>query len=513
MVCAMRRFLLCRPLAAAALLALAGESARAGKAGEIRVEAIALLNEGVSAYNQGDYPKAVEKLRRSADLALNTFRAYYYLGLALTGDRRYPEAIEALEVALDLDPTHLQAHIAIGNARLKQGDTDEALASFVRALKLRAEYAGGLDGIARVYEAKADDERAVEFFRRAIASNKGYAEAYANLGSLYLRQDRYEEAVRLLLDAVTIRADFAFGYGGLATAYGKLGLDSEAVVTIRKAIDLEPRSPEHRTTLGRIELDMGLLERSEASFRKALEVDPGYPDARVGLAEIARRRGDYAAASFELAQALEDSRLDSGQRREIQEKKTAVEAEASELAALEAQRAAGETPEVLRRLAGIYAGRRDWERAADLQGRSDPAGIERERYAYYLFRAGRPREAQVLYAELARGGGRADLEINQGVALARLGDDAGAVDAYRRALGLDPAEKHARLYLGNSLLRLGRRDEAVTEYKRYLDEVHEGPARARLVRILGQIAPGALPPAEPAPENPPGTGSLPGSGS
>ncbi len=510
----MRRFFLSPLLSAALLFVLGGGTARAGKAGEIRVEAIALLNEGVAAYNQGDYPGAVEKLRRSADLALNTFRAYYYLGLALTGDRRYPEAIDALDVSLDLDPTHLSAHVAMGNARLKQGDADEAMAAFVRALKLRAEYPGGLDGIARVYEAKAEDEKAIEFYRRAIASNKGFAEAFANLGGLYLRQGRYEEAVRLLLEAVTIRADFAFGYGGLATAYGKLGLDSEAVVTIRRAIDLEPKSPEHWTGLGRIELAMALLDRSEASFRRAIEFDSKHPGARAGLAEIARRRGDYATAENHLAEALSDTRLDATQRRELVERKTAVAAEGIEVARLESVTSAGGPvpPDLTRRLAAIYSGRGEWNKAADLQERSNPSGIERERWAYYLLRAGRPREAQVLYAEMARGASRADLEINQGVSLARLGDDGAAIDAYRRALVLDASEERAWLYLGNAFLRLGRRDEAVAAYKRYLEEASEGPSRARLVRILAQIAPGVVP-QEPAPSSPPGSGALPGSGS
>ena len=78
--------------------------ALAGKAGDVRVEAYRLLNQGVAAYKRGDYAMAAEKLQRSAGMALNNFRAHYYLGLALIGDRRYADSIEALTVALDLDP-------------------------------------------------------------------------------------------------------------------------------------------------------------------------------------------------------------------------------------------------------------------------------------------------------------------------------------------------------------------------------------------------------------------------
>jgi len=72
-----------------ALLAalLSAPAALAGKAGEVRTESFKLLNQGVAAYKRGDYRLAVDKLNRSTAMALNSFRGYYYLGLALIGDR------------------------------------------------------------------------------------------------------------------------------------------------------------------------------------------------------------------------------------------------------------------------------------------------------------------------------------------------------------------------------------------------------------------------------------------
>ncbi len=490
----------------ASVLALAGiGEPRAGKSSDVRVEAMTLLNEGVTAYTHGDYTLAAEKLRGSADRALNSFRAHFYLGLALTGLRRFPEAVEALDIALDLEPSNMQAHVAMGNAKLKQGDTDEATAAYYRALKLRSEYPAALDGIARVHESRGDDDKAIEFLRRAIGSNKGYAEAYTHLGTIFLRLDRLDEAVRLLREAVSIRADFAYGYNGLAAAYGRLGLKNEAVVTIRKAIDLEPKLPDHWSRLGEIELDMDLPIRAEASFRKALELDPGFPEAREGLAEAARRRGDYAAALTELDAAIADPRLDGRNRERLRTRRQEIESEQVTAAAIEAEIALGTaSPDSLRRLASILAGRRLWSEAADLQARSQPEGVERERLAYDLLKAGRHREAQSLYADLARIGERAALRVNEGVAFAGLGDDSAAIEAYRRALAIDPAEDRARLYLANALLRLGRTEEAVAAYRKYALDVDLGPARERVREILAQLDPDTAPgTASPQPPRPP----------
>lgn len=477
-------------LAVSAALALSVPGVtRAGKSAEVRVESMTLLNEGVAAYNRGEYPLAIEKLTRSSALALNSFRAHYYLGQALIADRRYADAVGPLDVALDLEPSNLQAHVAMGNARLGGGDADEASASYTRALELRSEYPAGLDGLARVYESRADDPKAIELYQRAIASNKGYAEAYAHLGRLYLRLDRLDDAVRLLQEAVSIRADFAYGYNGLAVAYQRLGLPNEAVVAIRKAIELEPRSPEHWATMGKIELDLELASRADSSFRNALALDPGEPEAHQGLAESARRRGDYDAALAELDAAMADPRLDTGTRERIGKTREAMSAEGTLATGLEAEVAAGTAgPDALRRLAALCAGRRDWSRAADLEARALPEGPARERKAYYLLKAGLHRAAHDLYAELAAAAPKATLEINAGIALAGSGDDEGAMGAYRRALALDPSETRASLYLGNALLRQGRRSDAAVAYRAYA-EAGSGAALERVRRILELIAP------------------------
>src|SRR5204863_447963 len=83
--------------------------------------------------------------------------------------------------------------------------------------------------------------------------------------------------------------------------------------------------------------------------------------------------------------------------------------------------------------------------------------IERERLAYYLAKAARHQEAHTLFAELAHEAPRAALEVNDGIALAGLGNDEAAIAAYERALALDPKEDRAQLYRGNAFLRLGRR--------------------------------------------------------
>lgn len=503
-------------LLAASVLAGAAvvSPALAGKAADVRVEAYRLLNQGVAAYKRGEYATAAEKLQQSAGMALNNFRAHHYLGLALIGDRRYAEAVEALTVALDLDPNHLMSHVALGDARLKMGDTDEAEASFFLALKLRPEFAAALDGLARVYEARADEDQAIAHYLRAIDSNRGYARAFTNLGDLYLRRSQFDDAVDLLEEAISVRPDFADGLNRLALAYGRLGLHNEAVATIQSAMALEPKDASHPAALGRLQLAEGFISLGEKWFIRSLELDPALPEARTGLAEVARRRGDYELALGQIDNALADERLDALTRKDIEEFRGLIEQEAQRIGGLEQRVAAGEaTPQDHAELATIYAGRNLWERAIEFQREagSDPEQVER--MAYMLFRSDRFREAHELYARLASENETAAMRVNDGVAVSQLGDDEAASAAYRRALEIEPDHRLAQLYLGNALLRLGRRDQAVAAYSAFLDLDSRGESAERVRRILEQIAPEALPekpsPLEPVPQ-PPAAGEAPG---
>jgi len=486
-----------RPLRALILLPLLlalTSAAQAGRAPEIRKRAFQELNEGVAAYNRGEYAAAVEKLQAVTAVALNNFRAYLYLGQALTAARRFPEAVDALDVALDLEPDDLGAHVARASALLGQGDLDEAAAGYTRALGLRPDFSPALDGLGRVAEARGDDPKAVASYEQAIAANKGYPDPYLHLGDLYMRQNRLDEAVQLLREAVRVRPDYGPGLNRLASAYARLGLYNEAVATINRAIELEPGVAEHRATLGQIQLELGLLGQAEQSLQEAKARDPELPQVYEGLAEAARRRGEYPAAVAQVDKALTLPHLDDRAHDRLIERRTALQNEEASVARLEQAVAAGAaSPEDLRALAAIEAGRSRWERATDLQGQSAPEGIERERLAYYALRANRFRDAHAIYGALDDAG-RPDLAVNDGIALTGLGDHAAAEGRFRRALTLDEKFAPAQLYLGNALLRQGRAGEAADAYVTFLALDPSGQRAERVRRVLQRIAPDKAPP-------------------
>ena len=434
----------------------------AGDAAKIRTDSFRLLGEGIGAYRRGETQIAVDALQKSASMALNNFRAHYFLGLALLQDRRYREATVPLEIALDLDPGHLLAHVALGNALLKIGDTNEAQAEFFRSLKLKPDFPPALDGLARVLEARGKIELAIKAYRRAIKADAGYAEAYTHLGDLHLRQNRIDLAIEALVEAVRIRPDFTGGLNRLALAYSIMGMSNEAVATITRAIELQPGSPDHLSTLGRIQLELGNLNRAEDAFLEALTMDPAWPAARLGQAEIERRRGSYDAAIVELDEALADDRLGARDIRRINAARNRIVEEQTHWIALNTRIDEGTaTDDDRRTLALVFAERGDYPAAQDLQNGIVDTNADREFLAWLNFQTGSFRAAREGYRILAEETGSAEAFLNLGVSQARLGRDAEAIQSFERALEIDPALREARLYLGNALLRLGREKEAL----------------------------------------------------
>jgi tetratricopeptide (TPR) repeat protein len=141
----------------------------------------------------------------------------------------------------------------------------------------------------------------------------------------------------------------------------------------------------------------------------------------------------------------------------------------------------------------LEASRGRYDRAADLLSQASPEGPDRERLAYYSFRAGRFREAHGLYAGLSAAQRRADLVVNEGASLARLGDDARAKEAFERALAIDPDQPLAKLYLGNTQLRLGDATAAAATYKAFLAAFPSGAAAEQVRRVLAELPGGAKP--------------------
>ena len=455
-----------------------------------RNTAFKLQSEAMRLYKEGDFRKAIELLKQVTNLSLNSFLAYFYLGLSLTADRQYAEALEPLKTALELEPSHIQAHIALGDAYLKLGDISEARAEFLRALNLQDNYAPAYDGLGRVFEAEGDDDRAVENYRKSLELNIAFPDAYANLGELYLRKGRLDDAIDLFRKAIEIKPDFSLGFSRLGIAYSREELDNKAIAAILRAKTISPNDPLPYLSLGRIFLDLGNLNRAESEIEAAIARDPEGWEGPLLKARLLLAGQDLDGAIASLEKSLASEIREPFGRRELEKTRDHYKEMAARIADLTAALAkAPDDPGLYLDMAAVMSEAGAHDRAAELAYRASqlsPDDGARLRLSYYLLRGRRYAVALPILEDLATRGSAPAL-LNLGISQAAFGRDEEAAATYRKYIQGHPRDPLAHLYLGNCLLRLARTTEAEASYRTYLDlqagDEKTGKVR-RLVRLL-----------------------------
>lgn len=273
------------------------------------------------------------------------------------------------------------------------------------------------------------------------------SQAHARARTL-ARRALYAEAIPLYEEALREHADSATLEGELGSWLLAAGQPEKALPHLVRADALRP-GPHSALQLGLARTRLGDREGAEADLRRALALKPGLGAARVALGSLLRRRGA------------------------IDEAVTMLEAAAS----------SGSNEERARALVGLgaahlAAGRRaEAERAFDRAVLFAPAraeirlGIARA----WLASDGRKDAERALRVLLKTADLAPDLpavHATLGRARERTGDDAGAEEAYERALRLDPANRYAR----RRLLRLAVQSRDFARARHEADRlVADGP--------------------------------------
>jgi len=494
---------------AALLAAPASSASELSHSQELKAKTFSILSEGIGAYRKGEAKKAIELLLQVTSVALNSFRAYFYLGLAYKLDRQFAKAIEPISFALELDPTNMQAHVDLGDCYLHRGDTEEALAEYHRALSVQQTFAPAWDGLGRAAQDTGDDEKAEEDFRKAIDLNPGFPDASLNLGDLYLRRDRLDDAVALFLKAIAVRPDFAAAHNRLGVAYARQKLYNEAIAALRKAAELDRGNPWHPYTIGVIELEFGSLSQAGRDLDLALSLDGNYLEAYVAKARLFRRFGDFDAATRALDEALTRPSEDEKLKRDIARMRAEYAAEGEAMQSVSAKSDNGTaSPDELRSLSrmragiGDYAGAAAALKAARAASPGDPNAAETYLLGYDLLRASLYEEAEATFRQLGESKpGSVPVLVDLGLALQGQGKNAAAEEVLERAARLGPKETTALLALGDAYVLTGKYDEAASAFDQALasSETFEGRARAvTILKMLRSRTPSTRPAPAPA---------------
>lgn len=153
-----------------------------------------------AAYNRlGDYPKAIEALRRGLQTEKKCSEGFYNLGICYRKMKQWALAIPAYREAIRLDPNMVEAYLNIGNVYLEMKNFQQAISHFRRALEIRPDFERARLGLEKAegaqFEAKSTFSpfgRLVEESQADLADEELDPKTFKPISETEREQDRQE---------------------------------------------------------------------------------------------------------------------------------------------------------------------------------------------------------------------------------------------------------------------------------------------------------------------------------
>jgi tetratricopeptide (TPR) repeat protein len=306
-------------------------------------------------------------------------------------------------------------------------------AAFVAGAMLLIFLFGATYSQTRIYESH------YTLWRDTIAKNPSSWFAYNNLAVFLKDNNREAEAMHLLRKALTVRDDLPEVHINLADAYKRMGDVERFELHMEKGMDILSSKPEVHNFIGDYFESKGRLEDALNRFTLALIVDPDHEPARTSLARVLTALGLYDEAEKHIDIALSQC-----------------------TACNSAHEIAGDIMAWQKRLEEAD---KHYEKAFDLPD-ALPETLNFKK-AWARFAAGRPQEAIIRLQALL------EEEPNSGQALALLafllaqqGQSEAAIEKYRQAARLLPADPEVLYELGVLLFEKSDFEEALALFRK-----------------------------------------------
>jgi Flp pilus assembly protein TadD/intracellular septation protein A len=215
-------------------------------------------------FEHGNTELAEYHVARAVEIAPENFRARFYYGNLLNGQKRNEEAVPQLEAALRVEPDNPDAHLLLGKILRQLGRWEEARRHLERSVQIWASNP-------RVTPDLGDMPT-----RRAMPQ--------VLLADILLRAGNPDEALHDLAAALKTKADVAGAHHLMGIAYGRLGRWADAEDALQRAVDLQPANASIRAYLAFAQARQGKNTLAARGYAEILANAPDWPQRTSDLA-------------------------------------------------------------------------------------------------------------------------------------------------------------------------------------------------------------------------------------
>lgn len=266
-------------------------------------------------YENAQNDRAITLLESFVKANPRASRARLFLALGYARVEKYAQARTlASQVATGLPADYYAQHI-LGLALFGLNDFDAAEARFKKTIALKPDFADAYYQLGLLDSRNpATLQRGLANYQRALELGYKQPELFRNIASVDAKLGKYNEAIGSLNRALELNPNYADAYFQLADAYRKSGKAEEAANATRKFQELNASAVElkqRRTKAqGSYEQGMGLLQKNDLvnaynAFKSAADSSPEMDAAFYRMAQIEYLHDDTAQAVAHLRHSLE----------------------------------------------------------------------------------------------------------------------------------------------------------------------------------------------------------------
>ncbi len=237
--------------------------------------------------------------------------AHNNMGLVLAQDNDEKAAITEFREALRISPDYADAHANLGavltttDGEEAVHELEQAVALAPGFLKARFNLA-----IAYGENANYGRTREIEQLRKVIASQPDFPGVRLALGRSLLGEGKVEESIGELREAIRLEPQSTQAHYQLGLALVRAGHRDEGTHELQRSRELASSDDRRQNAAldiaeGHVALEQGELGQAATKFRHALELQPESPDAEHFLGTVLEKQGNAEGASAAYRRALE----------------------------------------------------------------------------------------------------------------------------------------------------------------------------------------------------------------
>lgn len=231
-------------------------------------------------------PEAEEIIRTVLRDRPESVRALELLADIRLRQRKHDEAMAFIARGMEIEPDDPRLLNLRGKVHHNEGDLAAAESDFRAALARDPHFAEVLSNLAHVLLRRGEVVEAEDCLQRALARDPEHGLANLNLGALVLERGDALRAIRLLEKGLEKEMTHRAGRYNLALAQHQAGLLDQAVRNYRQAIASGLADADSYSNLAAALQALGDVDGAIAGFRAALECEPGHGPALAGLAGL-----------------------------------------------------------------------------------------------------------------------------------------------------------------------------------------------------------------------------------